>query len=1250
MQKDITKRASHVSVLSPKKEYNGETYAKKKSKKEGRKKKRQSLSDSETISDIVSRTVEECERKVKSSSVSVESLSSLSSYSCSSSDAESRSGLSQSDSLSSGLDLTPKERAVALGQLAQQLTRGVAEKVGSFSQKEKPKEDVPDMPQKLLSSNKGKQALRRPANVHIHSEPRASLSLSQIETMSVEELIAKMTAMLPNKSTNGRSAAPQYDLQNANRNISERYSSEHNVQAQGKTEYLSGRHSHDVSMRENLERVPTQQLPQLVVPDVPKLKLSNLENKLQVPKKIAQEDPSTLPGYNIMESGQILNPQPDVEKQVFVKQTPSHNLHHRQAFTHLEKHMAGRQQSQSQTFSRSHRNSAIFPNSNHEQAARVIQAAYRGYRVRKITNSLINRQKLNKERNINEGKYLKGLSSFTHAGCSPKPKKFCSKRDRVVDGNTEVSREELSKKDRQENTWQETQSKLEQRAFKLNNESYYVSQMSDLPEWIKPYFVLTETGDVNHFLETQISKPEVVHSEGADSKIISTMASQNLEGDIVSPLHRTSEKSMHDVTLTEGPLSDIEKETVYCFDKETQTSYNKYLYSKGEAKSDYTINDFIDLKKFSKRGGKTVQDESFDSHKAEFYETPSRVLNTPQLDLSGKEHDDTLEEKSLREMVEGKNSSQGKENETLESRNSEHSLSIDEGPINETSGILGTSNTSTSVAVEEASAPHELLGEEVHLGPASLRLRLNAELMYQDTLGKALNHLHNVEQLNILNESRQEAVALSRSLALEQQKLELTSQRKNANGTVMQEDEAKRKQLYQKRLREKMKPQEEALQKVEQIEKEARSRFAELEREVRSKAEQVIAQAAERIPQPSIAQSDVIAAAAVAAVGATVSQWKQLRPVRGQESLTSITLSQGSLSSKISPDQFETSSARPSSDKPHSEICSVRSLSREYIPRSEKSSVSEGLSKSFSKSLVTEALPSVDTASKTSEAPEVISDVKSSLNSASDNNTGIESSVHTVNENMSLNESSIKGSGNGFKRFNSGSNSQCTSVSEKVDSVSSTKSKTSSGEIALASNIVTEDISSVKNSQTGTEAISKKGASAASRSSETDMVSSALPSSPALKSSSSADHKKHQNEIMPSKKTHGFPLSNFSKSKAKERKKEERDASDIYSESFEVDSESEDSSTSQLQSRDHGTHGNLTLVVSSSNILNDLGYKPSTHASGGVTGPVPGVGGESALSVTVSVVESLLKEEEVHHQHQKTLLKLQVRENWQAYV
>ncbi|XP_063871346.1 uncharacterized protein LOC135106353 isoform X1 [Scylla paramamosain] len=1213
---------------------------KKRSKKDNkRRKKRRSLSDSEAISDIVSRTVEECERQVKSSSVSVESLSSLSSFSCSSSDVESRS--SQSESLSSDLDLAPKERALALGQLAQKLTSRVTQETSNLTHREKQNKDVTTTPRKATSTSTEKHATRRASvkSSNIKNCPRTSLSLSQIEKMSVEELIAKMTAMLPNKFLNeGKSNVPQADHQGINRNL-ENQEFECNTQNKTRNENMACGHTQDTPARGSMQGVLMEQLPKLVVPDVPKLRLSGAERKVKEPRKIAQhEDLSMLPGHNVVQCGKDLKFQTDEEKQVFVKMTPTHRLQHRYVIPQSESYLTGRQLDQSHLLGNPSSRYLNISKKRLEHAATVIQATYRGYRVRKITNVLISQQTPRKVKDATEIKSVGGVPSSVVLRSYRLSKNS-------VEGSNDTRHKLLSKEGREQVNWKEVQSVLESKTLKPHKESYYISQRSDLPRWIQPYFVLSETGDVKNFLETQADNSGA--DEGAENDKSSCMI--NSESRVIGTQnhpHSDFEKPMHNVTLTEGPLSDLEKETVSFFNKETQTSYNRYMNVESKRNIVQEANEaeeFVDLKKLSKEKALTSQNRKSINNiqKGEMLETSASVaLDATQSTFSQRNSENTLEEGLIEEALKEESSFQALENGTLESGSIEPHLVTEEGPPMETSGITDLSNDNTSALVEEVSAPHELLGEGVHIGPASLRLRLNAELMYQDTLGKALNELHNVEQLNILNRSRQEAMALSQSLALQQQKAELTAHRKTEDEVRTQEEETKRREDYERRLKEKLKQQEEALQKVEKTEREARSRFAELEREVRARAEQMIAQATERIPQPSSAQSDVIAAAAVAAVGATISQWKQLRPVSGHKSHGSVTLTEESVSPESASNQNDAFSSKLFSDEPHPEIYSVSPSSRGNQSAGDKTSslVSEKLDENLLNSSVIEE----QSASRNGAELEI----NSTQESVPESIASLEGSVPTLNQQRSVCASSINESISlGDRKFSPKGNEYVSSISEKIDSVASSQTKVSSDEVTSASNLVPEDILYSKTSGTVTEAISKTDISSATKNNETDIASTVKSHFPTQKSSGIKDHKKQQmKESVASIKNHGSPLMSLvSKSKEKERKKEERDTSDIYSESFEVDSENENSNTlsSQFHGRTQGAYGgDLALVVSSGNILNDMGYRTSAHGVGGVTASVHG-GGESALGVTLSVVESLLKEEEVHHQHQKALLKLQ---------
>ncbi|KAG0724067.1 Centrosome-associated protein 350 [Chionoecetes opilio] len=535
------------SALNEEKRH-GEVNAKKRSKKDSKKRrKRRSASDSEAISDIVSRTVEECERQVKASSVSMESLSSFSSFSCSSSDAESRS--SQSESLSSGLDLAPTERAVALGQLAKKLTNQVTQETNHLTQQEKQSLDVANTPHKAARTSVEKQATKRvrDKSPNTKSDPRASLSFSQIEKMSVDELIAKMTAMLPNKTLNeGWSNAPHADL-GLKRNAYENQKFDFSTHNQSRSENATDKHIQDIPVKENLQTMLTEQLPKLVVPNIPNLELSCGDKRPKDPNEIApRENLSTLPGRTIVpgvkdgrtivpgvkdgrtivpgvKDGRTIVPgvkdlksQTDEEKQVYVKMTSSHKVRHKYVVSHSENHLSGRQPGQSQGVYNVSNKDLNTSCEKFEYAATVIQAAYRGFRVRKITSLLVNRQPARKRKDTNEIRSLRRAPTGAPASVEPRSYRFFRDSDTVIEGNGDQRQEMLSKEAREQVNWREIQSELESRTLRPRKESYYISQTSDLPGWIKPYFVLSETGDVRNFLETQADKPDSVAGEEAE--------------------------------------------------------------------------------------------------------------------------------------------------------------------------------------------------------------------------------------------------------------------------------------------------------------------------------------------------------------------------------------------------------------------------------------------------------------------------------------------------------------------------------------------------------------------------------------------------------------------------------------------------------------------------------------------------------------------------------------------------------------
>lgn len=216
LSKEETKRKS--TDKSPKQisAVGKDSQRKKKGKDIKAKHKRKPISDSDNISDIVSRTVEECERQVKSSNVSLDSLSSLSSVSVSSSDSESKGSES---SVISGLDLTPKQRVISLAQMAQKLTDRITQEEENLKHhfiNERGRLDI-NMESTAMSNitERSREPLKSAVGLSSvkdqtigASASKAPMLYSEIEKLSIEDLIAKMTAMLPNVSqTQGGSHA-----------------------------------------------------------------------------------------------------------------------------------------------------------------------------------------------------------------------------------------------------------------------------------------------------------------------------------------------------------------------------------------------------------------------------------------------------------------------------------------------------------------------------------------------------------------------------------------------------------------------------------------------------------------------------------------------------------------------------------------------------------------------------------------------------------------------------------------------------------------------------------------------------------------------------------------------------------------------------------------------------------------------------------------------------------------------------------
>ncbi|XP_037794047.1 titin homolog isoform X2 [Penaeus monodon] len=1371
----------------------------KKTKKEGKKRRKKrtvSLSDSDSISEIVSRTLEECERQVRSSSISLESISSSSSVSLSSSDSEMKS--SESQSSTSSFDFRPKPRVLSLGQMAQKLTSRI----------EKEEEN--------LRLNTGQKREGEPDSVPLHQSkvsrsgvkeipPRETLSYSQIQTLSVDELIARMTAMLPQSASRVQGRVDQVPTQTT--------STKHNDPIEKNTQAsLTPQMIHQRLRQEQQSRKQTpsprmiaaekEDIPDLLPPEIPTLQLSG-GNIARPPAGTSVPQPKvntllSLPGNNIPSvKGQVVQEVPNGSSAFqFVGYNPQ------KIPGTPEPHSYGRKNMM-------------------EKAALCIQSVYRGYCVRKVTSAILGKKFGRPIKKIAVvSQTIRIGNSMQHT--TPVQNKFFKKHSLKTD---QPNRGEFSSSDEcNEVDWRKIKMGLENKSLIPKRDAPYIFKKTDLPEWIKPYIVLSETGNIDNFIESRGREQETIGQLVAEGEH-SHHPQNNIENnDSDKENIEVLDNTELDATLTEGPISDVDKrETHNVQEKETQTNLDAIRYEKKrkektkDQKNQKLIrepdkNTFVDLKKTftgektlllsnagtsiknteinegavamkpkaSSPGVKYVNVETSKALKSmrSLSQEKETQTNLDAIRYEKKRKEKTKDQKNQKlirepdkntfvdlkktftgektlllsnagtsikntEINEGavamkpKASSPGvkyvnvetsKALKSMRNRSEKHEVTIEEGPLDEESRyatvhteskvssseserpypsdleegeILGSSGVQetpySSVGDDDVRAPHQLLGKGPHFAPASLRLRLNAELMYQDTVGEALSQLRDAEQFRILSKSSQEAIAYSQSLALEHQERLAEEQRrkeeekKKEEEKERQEEDKRRKAEEDRRIREDQKRHQEALLSVERMEREAKDRLTQLEREVRARAEQILSSTTHMAPpQPAGSQPDVIAAAAVAAVGATISQWERLRPARGGASSglesSAVILSQGSVSSSMKDSHHYSSTFTGSSDgrsRSRGSRSEKYSSSRSTSNKSHKSSsVSERISDASvdrSKSSVAEDLPSSihSTSTKYSVEEQVLSAAESSRRSSVSEEISTERSIPTVGHRKTTQSESSVQEEEGLVGTTT---SQDRSVIEEVESdVQSNKLKeTKSVSEALISTRMSQKDDTIQSSYGDRPSthITEETPGSGSGSQEliediagtstnvsSGLVSSTMRESLPSKSATSLSEvyskepsKSESSQVQESIRTSMHSKESVSTSRTKSSspttsksrtesvQNESKEKSDAYSESFEVESGSDGSSSSSAipsqSKRVRDYNGDLSIVVTSANILTAMDQMDYTAGGGLPSGMLTG-GSSSALGMTLNMMESMQKEEELRHQHQKALLKLQ---------
>ncbi|KAK4301047.1 hypothetical protein Pmani_026783 [Petrolisthes manimaculis] len=1351
-----------------------------------RRKSKISLSDSESISSIVSRTVEECEKQVRSSNVSVDSYSSVSSVNTS----DSESG--QEESLSTSLDLAPKDRVLALSRMALRLTDSLKKEERHLRQQQKQQqqhhgrqnvENTRPLKEIKSADSASLELHDRERNIHKGEkgagEAKLHISSAERDSLSVEEIAAKMTALLP--KTNGRQGVLR-DLAHSNNSNNESYTNDRRQKVintskvplhssettslsveeladkmksllpeiYGNQETGMGREMSKVQIQDGKNKsvrtsknpdtrtgtqsvvkgAPNNDYPNLIIPDVPDLQVAGGSSSVFG----KMDDISNLPGNN------------NVTHQDFNPLIPSYRDMQYGQYWQGDSiaTSSGKQQF------RQVENYGVYPrivDPAVNKAALIIQAAYRGYRVRKITGILLKRH---------HTKVLIGKHNSTRPGHQNYEHSYRNLGQNFVPRNQEHSLVENVWPREQESVdidWRQIRAELRGKTLKTTQDSKENIQKSDLPDWIKPYVILSETGDVEGFVESRVNMlpPRQVRKER-------NMASQRGTPD----REEVNVRDTQDLTegITEGPLEELTESGVEMYEKETQTSNletrpGKSNPTRGKTEEppkharNHGDKEFFDLRKKFKGEKRLALQASEDVLKKSKVETKPTVQGSekihtsettettaPSPDISSLDY--TLEEGPLQDTIDTSSFQQSVADTT----------DFEEGLLVESSGVLESSNVNDSANTLEESAPHKLLGSGLHLGPASLRLRLNAELLYQDTLGEALNQLTNVSHIDVVTKTQQDTVALSHTLNTQQQQnLEYMAQEEKLKEEKRQKEEKAMKE-HDRRMRDEIRQHHEVLRNIEKMEMEAKERVVALERELLAKAEQVLSKAVENKPENNTTQSDVIAAAAVAAVGATIIQWERLRPVQRSSHSEQV----NSTSSSSSSSQHTSSLHQHTNDSTlHSQILgsvhskksvngseggyttenSVSFVSKRPLvhvntnPRlGEKKisntqldvsqqSVSESIrneedsnstlkkntpTTSFVSPSVSEHLPSNVNPGRRNKAStpsisSVVEDIEGSQSEVvaeeivdgggvgvggkiSDGESSrlsesVQESLDVGKDTVSIAESINTGklTSTGYTQPASGSiateyskptnGSVVTEYSVPTSgSIATEYSKSSSGLVATEYSVPTSGSIATEYSKASSGSVATEYSKPSTSGHRSSTISSALPTSASSQThslvTSSAKQSFHRVSRPHSKKlkmyqhkdqggmrkAHSSPsihTSSPSKSDTtstnnnnNKKTKNRHDASDAYSESFEVESGSESTTTTTSTSHSQdipsqgGHRGELSLVVS-------LGKGPPT---------VPR-DTHSALGMTLGLVESLQKEEEVRHKHQMALLKVQ---------
>ncbi|CAL4149122.1 unnamed protein product, partial [Meganyctiphanes norvegica] len=1042
-EKGISKGVKRLDISNQDEEKENKTeIPEKKRRKDKVRKQRHKMkyaSDSDSVSEIVSKALKECENAVMCANMSVDNVSSLSSVTDISSDVELSS--TNSDSTTESLnnsETRQKEnnynRVESVGKMAQNLIQRIEKEEENLNRR------IAD------GSNVTERTRNSGTRESLSKEP---VAYSEIEAMSVDELIARMTRMLP--ATGVKKCKEEENLERSHKSESRSIPHAHGSVPHNGT---SSTQQTSLLMKNHSPRTPpgsSGKLRDLVMPDTPVLCVSRnngIQNEMiniGTPYVIKPEATPVLTPFSV---------------QPIEFSLPGNNF----LTSDISKSLPGL------VDINSYRTNLI-----QENAARRIQAAYRGYCVRKITSHLIKKQKY-------KHSGLSGIYTEKVKQPSRRNKYFREKHFELIEDTSDKEEDtSLSEGPIEEVDWHKIRSELENQEQFILKEPEYIVQREDIPEWVKPYIVLSETGNVRKFLESKTKAELIAESHSVQNKDISkeikntkvkisdlseiktdrnnSDSDKEMFDDSSVILNNTtlSEGSLNDSSLSEGPLDElVDFKEPSLYEKETQTffsgtkhspmtkdlqSYSKSVTQGNGGRIKNNENSLHNFqqeqaivadtdRKTDERNGKSSQRRKVDAKSVTYNNKKIKLHHKEEFDNISRSslHDETLEEGLIEEFESSIGDTITSNDDQLQlmsvkpvqSTNSADQMLISSGQIVDSTRSVGHLQQSISPIVDSSFELTNYPSTLPHMGGASLRLRLNAELMYQDTMSEALHQLADVEQ--------QEAHIFGAQMAVQQRQQEIENQTKAEQIKKEQErrakenkreeeltkkaeeerkQEARRAQLKEdeRRVEEKRRLLQEeekryshqsnlAILSIERMEEEAKQRLAKLEQEIRERADRILAvasqqQSTERAVVQVAAQNstnDVIAAAAAAAVGATISHWERFYPSNrsremqiqttqtvsefpsytSQEYSTTIIESNGSYSTQSHLSRSERRSSLIKTDDAYngnisdsqSSVKSLISEHRNHVSVTKSKSSVEVLNKRENTSTVEEVLPS----------------------------------------------------------------------------------------------------------------------------------------------------------------------------------------------------------------------------------------------------------------------------------------------------